>query len=272
MTGSMSQIKIILAFSHINSSPAQATELNQKHSKDGSPITGVSLFTLKYSSLSAVYLLKDSLSLHKDFLISMKKTKTEKKVVGLILVAVVAIAGVIYICNAKVVSASADRCFECVDSLPECETGILLGTSIRGRYTDVNPYFRPRINGILDLYRAGKIKRIYITGDSASVDYNEPRWMADTLIAEGVPAEVISLDFNGSHTLESVKHAAEFTGGRPYIVVSQRFHNERFIYMAREQGIDVWGLNCGNFMHRNILQFRQRCREALSRVKAVMFD
>ena len=202
----------------------------------------------------------------------MKITKTKKIVAGLILVAVVAIAGVIYVCDAKVVNASADRCFESIDSLPDCDTGVLLGTSNRGRYTVVNPYFRPRINGILGLYRAGKIKRIYITGDSASVDYNEPRWMADTLISEGIPAEVISLDFNGSHTLESAKHAAEFTGGQPFIVVSQQFHNERFIYMARKQGIDVWGLNCGNFMHSNILQFRQRCREALSRVKAVMFD
>lgn len=204
--------------------------------------------------------------------ITMKITKTKKIVAGLILMSFVAIAGITYICNAKVVNASAERCFESIDSLPECETGVLLGTSIRGRYTEVNPYFRPRINGILDLYRTGKIKRIFITGDSASVDYNEPRWMADTLISEGVPAEVIFLDFNGSHTLESAEHAAEFTGGQPYTVVSQRFHNERFIYMARQQGTDVWGLNCGNFMHSNILQLRQRCREALSRVKAVMFD
>lgn len=202
----------------------------------------------------------------------MKKTKTKKIVAGLILMSFVAIAGITYICNAKVVNASAERCFESIDSLPECETGVLLGTSIRGRYTEVNPYFRPRINGILDLYRAGKIKRIFITGDSASVDYNEPRWMADTLISEGIPAEVISLDFNGSHTLESTKHTAEFTGGQPYIVVSQRFHNERFIYIARQQGADVWGLNCGNYMHSNILQLRQRCREALSRVKAVVLD
>lgn len=202
----------------------------------------------------------------------MKTNRKIKVATRLILLAVIAIAGVIYVCNAKIVSASDGRCFECVDSLPECETGVLLGTSIRGRYTDVNPYFRPRINGILDLYRAGKIKRIYITGDSASVDYNEPRWMADTLISEGVPAEAISLDFDGSHTLESARHAAEFTGRQPYIVVSQRFHNERFIYMARQQGAEVWGLNCGNFMHGNILQLRQRCREALSRVKAVMLD
>lgn len=202
----------------------------------------------------------------------MTKTRTIRVVTRLILLAVVAIAGIIYVCDAKVVSASADRCFDSVDSLPECEIGVLLGTSIQGRYTDVNPYFRPRINGILSLYRTGKIKRIYITGDSASVDYNEPRWMADSLISEGIPAEVISLDFNGSHTLESARHAAEFTGGQPYIVVSQQFHNERFIYMARQQGTHVWGLNCGNFMHSNILQLRQRCREALSRVKAVLFD
>ena len=200
------------------------------------------------------------------------RTKTKKIVAGFILLSVAAIAGSICVCNATVVSASANRCFESVDSLPECETGVLLGTSNRGRYTIVNPYFRPRINGIIALYRSGKIKRILITGDSASVDYNEPRWMADTLISEGIPAEVISLDFMGSHTLESARHAAEFTRGQPYIVVSQKFHNERFIYIARQQGFDVWGLNCGNYMHSNILQFRQRCREALSRVKAVLLD
>ena len=89
----------------------------------------------------------------------MKITRTKKVIAGIVLGAVVAIVGVIYVCDAKVVGASAGWCFESVDSLPECETGVLLGTSIRGRYTDVNPYFRPRINGILDLYRAGKIKR-----------------------------------------------------------------------------------------------------------------
>ena len=65
----------------------------------------------------------------------MKVTRTKKIVTGLILISVVAITGIMYVCDAMVVSASADRCFESIDSLPECETGVLLGTSIRGRYT-----------------------------------------------------------------------------------------------------------------------------------------
>ena len=104
------------------------------------------------------------------FLIAMTKTKTIKIVAGLILMCLIAMVSIIYVFNARGVNASADRCFESIDSLPKCETGVLLGTSNRGCYTVINPYFRPRIDGILDLYRAGKMKRIYITGDSASVD------------------------------------------------------------------------------------------------------
>ena len=92
----------------------------------------------------------------------MKITRTIKYVTRLILLAVVAIAGMVYVCDAKVVSASADRCFESIDSLHECETGGLLGTSIRGRYTDVNPYFRPRINGD---YKSYGEKGFYVPED-----------------------------------------------------------------------------------------------------------
>ncbi len=134
----------------------------------GEALTSLLLF---FGSYDVDYLsIRYGFSIFAGHFSQMKITRTKKVIAGLVLGAVVAIAGMIYVCDAKVVSASADRCFESVDSLTECETGVLLGTSIRGCYTDVNPFFRPRINGILDLYRAGKIKRIYITGDSASVD------------------------------------------------------------------------------------------------------
>lgn len=175
----------------------------------------------------------------------------------------------ILICNRIVCISASGRCYDEISELPNVKTAILLGTSIKGRYTPTNPYFRPRIEGVLSLYRAGKIDQVFITGDSANIDYNEPRWMADSLEVGGIPKEAITLDFNGSHTKESVEHAAAFTNCGACIVVSQRFQNERFIYMAKWIGWDVKGLNCGNFMHRGVYQIRQRVREGLSRIKAV---
>ena len=68
--------------------------------------------------------------------------KTVKVVVGLAVVAVVAVAGMMCFCDAKVVGASAERCFASIDSLPECETGVLLGTSNRGALHRRQPVFQ----------------------------------------------------------------------------------------------------------------------------------
>lgn len=188
-----------------------------------------------------------------------------------LLVALAAVvAGTLLVCDAVVSRSAQGRCFNHVQQLPKCTTAVLLGTSIRGRFTPANPYFGPRIEGVMALWRAGTIEQVFITGDSSSLSYNEPRWMADSLVASGLPPEIITLDFHGSHTQESAAHAAAFCHGKPCIVVSQQFHNERFIYLARRQGLEVWGLNCGNYMHRGLLQLRQRLREALSRAKAVL--
>lgn len=88
--------------------------------------------------------------------------------------------GLMLICDKMVSASASDQCYNEISELPHVRAAILLGTSIKGRYTPTNPYFRPRINGVLSQYRSGKIDQVYITGDSAKVDYNEPRWMADS--------------------------------------------------------------------------------------------
>jgi SanA protein len=80
------------------------------------------------------------------------------------------------------------------------------------------------------------------SGDNRGADYDEPTAMRAGLIARGVPAEAIYRDFAGVRTLDSVVRARTVFGQRRMIIVSQRFHLSRAIFLARDEGIEAWGL------------------------------
>lgn len=110
------------------------------------------------------------------------KPFTNHRMLKLLVALAAVVAGTLLVCYAMVSQSAQGRCFNHVQQLPKCHTAVLLGTSIKGRFTPANPYFGARIQGVLALWRAGKIQRVFITGDSASLSYNEPRWMADSLM------------------------------------------------------------------------------------------
>ena len=97
-----------------------------------------------------------------------------------------------------------------------------------------NLYFDYRILAAVELYKAGKIKYILISGDNRKKDYNEPEEMKKALIQKGVPAKFIYLDYAGFRTLDSVVRAKEVFGQNQLTIISQRFHNERAIYLAEK--------------------------------------
>ena len=100
------------------------------------------------------------------------------------------------------------------------EVGLLLGTSkyANGR---LNLYFVHRINAAAELYRAGKVKSILVSGDNSRVSYNEPQDMKEALIAAGVNAEDIYLDYAGFSTLDSVVRASKVFNIKSLTVISQ---------------------------------------------------
>ena len=100
-----------------------------------------------------------------------------------------------------------------------------------------------RIKACVDLYNARKIDRIIVSGDNHHVSYNEPEAMRASLVEMGIPNEVIFLDYAGFRTFDSVVRAREVFGQQSFTVVSQKFHNERAIFIAGKKGIDAVGYN-----------------------------
>lgn len=161
--------------------------------------------------------------------------------IGIVIIAIVV---VICTCNYLVVSNAEGRLYNDVASVPKSDVGLLLGTTPQTRIgRKPNQFFKYRIDATEALYKAGKIKTILISGDENSLDgVNETESMRDALVARGIPKSVIVLDGKGFRTLDAVARATKVYGRHSYIVISQRFHNERAIYLAEHLDLDVHNL------------------------------
>ncbi|MBQ9310836.1 MAG: YdcF family protein [Bacteroidales bacterium] len=156
--------------------------------------------------------------------------------------AVMAIAFVVY-CNVRIGSYAKSRVFDSLDELPHCHTALVLGTSPKGRFGGPNRFFIARINAAAELFEAGKVERILVSGDNRHANYNEPEAMKQALVEKGIPADVIFLDYAGFRTFDSVVRAREVFGQDSFVVVSQKFHNERAVFIAGKKGTEAIGYN-----------------------------
>ena len=156
--------------------------------------------------------------------------------------------------------------FDDYSEMPDNKCGLLLGTSKYNARGGINPYFSSRLDAAAKLYHSGKVRYIIASGDNSEVAYNEPRTMAAGLRERGVPAEKIFLDYAGFRTLDSMVRGREIFGQNSVTVISQRFHNERAVYIGRIYGISAIGFNAVDTEYTSN-QF-VRLREVFARLKA----
>ena len=185
------------------------------------------------------------------------------------IVAVVCLALMI-ICNQIVVNFAKGKVFYDIDSIKYNKVGLLLGTTPQARITKItNYFFIYRIDAAVQLYKAGKIEQILISGDENSLDgVNEPECMRDSLVARGVPASAIILDGKGYRTINSIINANKVFGLKSFTIISQEFHNERAIYQAEHLGLDVENIQAYNAeMPKARRAFITTIREYFARVK-----
>lgn len=145
---------------------------------------------------------------------------------------------------------------------------LVLGTSKYLASGRINGFYQNRINAAVSLYQAGKVEHFLLSGDHSRPEYNEPGLMKKDLIAKGIPADRIHLDFAGLRTLDSMIRAKEIFGLEEVLVVSQKFHLERAIYLGEGHGLTVRGLiaaDPGGYGARRV-----RAREILARGLAVL--
>ena len=171
--------------------------------------------------------------------------------------------------NWIIISSAKESIYSTVSETPEGnKVALLLGTS---RYTVkgyTNLYFKYRINAAVELYRAGKIKHIIVSGDNSLKEYNEPKQMQQALIQKGVPESAITLDYAGFRTLDSVVRGKKVFGQQKFIIISQKFHIERALFIAHKYGIDAIGFAALDPPEK--YSIKTKVREVFAKTKAVI--
>ena len=189
----------------------------------------------------------------------------------LLIFAVIALFTIVIITLVNVtITKSGNRyCYNSIDSIPHNHCAIVLGTSKYLANGNRNLYYTNRIKATVALYNCYKIDYIIVSGDNRNRNYNEPITMYNDLVSAGIPGRKIFLDYAGFRTLDSVVRGKEVFGQEKYTIVSQSFHNQRAIYIARRKGIEAIGFNAED--HAGEIDFKVKMREIGARV-LVMYD
>jgi SanA protein len=121
--------------------------------------------------------------------------------------------------------------------VPAVDVALVLGTAPIGPEGGPNRYFVYRLDAVAALWKQGKVKYIIVSGSG-----EEPAAMRAGLIERGVPREAIYADPAGYRTWDSVLRARDVYGQKRLVIVSQRFHLDRALFIARHEGIAAVGL------------------------------
>ncbi|MBD0403495.1 vancomycin high temperature exclusion protein [Flammeovirga sp. EKP202] len=161
-----------------------------------------------------------------------------------------------------------NKTFSNSSKIEKNKVGLVLGTSKVLKNGRINLYFTYRINATVELFQNGKIDFILVSGDNGNENYDEPTDFKEALIKKGIPAHKIFLDYAGFRTLDSVVRAKEIFGQLEITIISQKFHNERAIYLAEKNGISAVGFNAKDLTGK--YGIKTRIREYFARTKAYL--
>jgi SanA protein len=173
------------------------------------------------------------------------------------------------IVNVSITQTGNKYCYSSADSIPHNHCAIVLGTSKYLWNGNRNTYYSSRIKAAVELYNRKKIDFIIVSGDNRNRNYNEPITMYNDLITAGIPARKIILDYAGFRTLDSVVRGKEVFGQDKFTIISQSFHNQRAIYIARKKGIEAIAFNSEDSSGK--FATKTRIRELAARI-LVVFD
>ena len=128
-----------------------------------------------------------------------------------------------------------------IDSVPSKRVAIIFGAQVtrRGRLSTM---LRDRVATGIDLYQAGKVEYLLMSGDGREVSYNEPAAMRDYALERGVPAEAILIDPAGLRTYDTCYRARDTFGLSDAILVTQEFHLDRALFICNGLGVDAVGV------------------------------
>lgn len=179
----------------------------------------------------------------------------------LLWLAIVALSGLLFVflINLQVSSYSKDKIYRSAEIVPsEDRIAIVLGAKVWDDGS-LSHALLDRVTTAVELYKAGKVKKLLMSGDNPTQAYDEPTAMKAEAIRQGVPENDVVLDFAGRRTYDTCYRAKEIFEIKKAIIVSQEFHLARSIYLCQNMEIDSIGIvaNRRNYLAENYWAFRE---------------
>jgi SanA protein len=163
---------------------------------------------------------------------------------------------------------AATRIFSVKDVPPE-RAAIVFGAGLKydGSPTAV---LRDRVDTAAQLYFAGKVEKLLMSGDNSTLDYNEPESMRQYALSLGIPNKDIVLDYAGRRTYDTCYRAKAIFGLDRAILVTQNFHLPRALYLCSALGIQAVGVQADNIYYRKLSRAYWQARELFATFGAVV--
>ncbi len=136
---------------------------------------------------------------------------------------------------------AANRIYRQVAEIPPEPVAIVFGAGVWPSGS-LSHALADRMETAIELYRAGKVNKLLLTGDNRTADYNEPAAMAEYAQARGVPREDLVLDYAGRRTYDSCYRAKAIFGVERAVLVTQAFHLPRALYTCEGLGLEAVGV------------------------------
>ncbi len=192
-----------------------------------------------------------------------KLIKRPKKILGVTVAGALVVAAL----NGLVLAKGASHAIDGSAGEEAYDCALVLGAGVSD---DGSPSWvlEDRLAEALDLYRAGKVKKLLVTGDHHTPSYDEPNTMRAWLEQRGVPARDVFMDHAGVDTYSSMWRARHVFEASRVIVVTQAFHLPRAVFLARSVGMSAEGVVADRRRYRGAVWFQ--IREVASRSKAVL--
>ncbi len=153
-----------------------------------------------------------------------------------------------------------------IEKVEPVSTIIVLGASVHSD-GQLSPILKDRVDAALDLFRSGKAGEILVSGDHRRDDYNEVSAMQNYLLKKGVPSNRILLDHAGIDTYDSMYRAKAVFGIKDAVVVTQKFHLPRAIFIAENLGLHYTGFAASSREYEPDNRILRR--EKLANIKAL---
>lgn len=151
-------------------------------------------------------------------------------------------------------------------AVPHHSVALVLGARV-WRNGKPSTLLRDRLDTAISLYKAGKVDKLLMSGDNRFTHYNEPKRMRDYAIQHGVASDDVAMDFAGRRTYDSVYRARHIFGLKSIVIVSQRSHVERALFLSKRLGVDACGVCADVKKHWNA---KMTVREIPACVSAVI--